>query len=544
MLGFGRAGVVDELRAVRTRISRCALSSNGNHMQYTDAFRALEQLAEIPIPDENINFSLNSELGRLRDLSRYMLYNNSFVASHVHGLTRHVIGPRGLIMEIFPPSMSGKKSDVDMELKQIIESAWGDYSWRWCWAGRPQGYGGMAERDRTLLIHRVIDGESFLVFQNNPNSPYGISTRVITPGRCPSSIYYMPDMSEEMPIAFGKEFAGMSRRRVVSYFFRAWNLSDTFTGGNDAILMDDSKYRFEKIPANFVRHNFTAMDADQERGIPATAAAATPLMRLASYEESSLQAAVVNAVNFGFFEDVPQQQSFAMGHHPAVPIVEDERAADDNEELKSYGTPRPGQIHEAPAGKRVARFGGDYPHQAYPNFVKSHLVTAAAALGTSYAVLTGDYAEYNYSSLRQAMVIEKARHEVMQAQMVGGYKMEEFRRWLIMSNANGIFTKRGLPKKRLDSDYLMEIFGTVQWSGPAMEGVDPVKEANAYTLNRKAGISTLGDGLRHKSRSVVEQLRRVATEQQALKEYGIKLEEGGKTKPGHERGAGKAGGRE
>lgn len=226
--------------------------------------------------------------------------------------------------------------------------------------------------------------------------------------------------------------------------------------------------RYDTVPAFDMIHlvRAHAQRPGQVRGVPDAAPVLMRLRRLEEFEETSLEQAKVQAL-LGVFYTTPNTLEMDMGEPTATPIEATDRA---------FPTDLwPGMAGNLPIGSDVKFLQPSGPGPFEP-FALHELMAIASGFRVTYAQLTGDLRQANYSSLRAGMI--DFRRDVETDQWLMHIPMMCQPIWDAFIRAAILFG--AIP----DRDY------PVTWSPPRFEMVDPEKDIGALNAAVRAGFET------------------------------------------------------
>jgi capsid protein len=114
------------------------------------------------------------------------------------------------------------------------------------------------------------------------------------------------------------------------------------------------------------------------------------------------------------------------------------------------------------------------------------LRSMAAGIGVSYATLSRDYSDSNYSSSRLALLDDRDNWRVLQSWLIENFHKPVFEQWLELAELSG---ELSLPGYNLNP----EPYRAVRWIPRGWQWVDPVKEITAYKEAVRCGFTTQAD---------------------------------------------------
>ncbi|UDC57580.1 phage portal protein [Klebsiella quasipneumoniae subsp. quasipneumoniae] len=474
-----------------------ALSGSGR-VPYDAADSFSDQMANwqpaLWSPDNEINIYRDRIVSRMRDLAR----NDGWASGTITRVLDNAVGAN--YRPIFKPDyrmlrlITGNKAfDATWadEYGKVIEAHWRS------WANDPGRYCDV-ERKQTVsqmlrlgFRHKLLDGDSLLVLQYRRDrlgpgrGQYATTVQVVDPDRLSN-----PQQNFDMPnIRGGVEIDADGA--PVAYHIREAHIGDWWSGAKTMT--------WQRIPREtswgrpIVIHDFDMERGSQHRGIGILAPIVQRLKMLIKYDESELEAAILNAI-FGAYVESPydaQMVSSALG----------DTGFGDGDELSAYQTQRTeyyqdkrlnlqngARIPHLFPNEKIVTLDAARPTSNFDGFESAVLRNIAAATGLSTQQVTQDWSDVNYSSARAAMLeawktLTRRRDDFATgtAQPVASAFVEE------------IHSIESLPLPSGAPDFLeaKAAYCRARWMGPGRGWVDPVAEKKGAILGLDAGLSTL-----------------------------------------------------
>lgn len=474
-----------------------ALSGSGR-VPYDAADSFSDQMANwqpaLWSPDNEINIYRDRIVSRMRDLAR----NDGWASGTITRVLDNAVGAN--YRPIFKPDyrmlrlITGNKAfDATWadEYGKVIEAHWRS------WANDPGRYCDV-ERKQTVsqmlrlgFRHKLVDGDSLLVLQYRRDrlgpgrGQYATTVQVVDPDRLSN-----PQQNFDMPnIRGGVEIDADGA--PVAYHIREAHIGDWWSGAKTMT--------WQRIPREtswgrpIVIHDFDMERGSQHRGIGILAPIVQRLKMLIKYDESELEAAILNAI-FGAYVESPydaQMVSSALG----------DTGFGDGDELSAYQTQRTeyyqdkrlnlqngARIPHLFPNEKIVTLDAARPTSNFDGFESAVLRNIAAATGLSTQQVTQDWSDVNYSSARAAMLeawktLTRRRDDFATgtAQPVASAFVEE------------IHSIESLPLPSGAPDFLeaKAAYCRARWMGPGRGWVDPVAEKKGAILGLDAGLSTL-----------------------------------------------------
>ncbi|HHR5701175.1 TPA: phage portal protein [Klebsiella michiganensis] len=474
-----------------------ALSGSGR-VPYDAADSFSDQMANwqpaLWSPDNEINIYRDRIVSRMRDLAR----NDGWASGTITRVLDNAVGAN--YRPIFKPDyrmlrlITGNKAfDATWadEYGKVIEAHWRS------WANDPGRYCDV-ERKQTVsqmlrlgFRHKLLDGDSLLILQYRRDrlgpgrGQYATTVQVVDPDRLSN-----PQQNFDMPnIRGGVEIDADGA--PVAYHIREAHIGDWWSGAKTMT--------WQRIPREtswgrpIVIHDFDMERGSQHRGVGILAPIVQRLKMLIKYDESELEAAILNAI-FGAYVESPydaQMVSSALG----------DTGFGDGNELSAYQTQRTeyyqdkrlnlqngARIPHLFPNEKIVTLDAARPTSNFDGFESAVLRNIAAATGLSTQQVTQDWSDVNYSSARAAMLeawktLTRRRDDFATgtAQPVASAFVEE------------IHSIESLPLPSGAPDFLeaKAAYCRARWMGPGRGWVDPVAEKKGAILGLDAGLSTL-----------------------------------------------------
>jgi lambda family phage portal protein len=407
-------------------------------------------------PDQEIRMALRN----LRARARQLAINNPHCKKFLDAAEEQVIGANGVALEVsFPEEFTGVE-----QLGRQIEKQWSRFA-ECCTADQKMP---LPEWSALWLRTFLADGECFTDHvKGYPHNPWNFALQAIDADQVDISWQRLKSPGSktgENEIRMGVELDEW--RRPVAYWLYSGHPSESPGVRRDRVLADR------------IQHAFIQRRVNQTRGVPALHAAMYLMNMLGEYSKNELVASRWAACKMAFL----------------VSKAGDEYAGG-KQETDSDGNPvtapdgpmivdaAPGMFEQLPEGIEPKVIDWQHPSQNYETFSTACLRGIAAGLNTSYATLTGDLREVNFSSIRQGILSERDSWAVMQRFVVDHLCWPLFRAWLPMA----IVTRQIVlpPSMQLD-----DVYEAVLWTPRGWDWVDPSKDVQASITAIRSGLST------------------------------------------------------
>ncbi len=480
-------------------------------------------------PDNEINIYRDRIVSRMRDLTR----NDGWASGIITRVLDNAVGAN--YRPIFKPDYRMLKLQTG---NSAFDATWADEygkvieaHWR-SWANDPGRYCDV-ERKQTVsqmirlgFRHKLLDGDALAVLQYRPDrlgagkGRYATTVQIIDPDRLSN-----PQQNFDMPnVRGGVEID--SDGAPIAYHVREAHVGDWWSG---AKTMSWQRIKRETDWGRpIVVHDFDHERGAQHRGMGILAPIVQRLKMLIKYDESELEAAVLNAI-FGAYIESPydsQMVSSALGD--GGDLTGDELSAYQTQRTEYYQDKRlnlqnGARIPHLFPNEKIVTLSAARPTSNFNGFESAVLRNIAAATGLSTQQVTQDWSDVNYSSARAAMLeawktLTRRRDDfaVGFAQPIASAFVEE------------IHDIEHLPLPLNAPDFLdaKAAYCRARWMGPGRGWIDPVSEKKGSILGMNAGLSTLEmEAAENAGEDWEEMLDQRAREIDAFKDRGIPLPE-------------------
>jgi lambda family phage portal protein len=410
-----------------------------------------------------LNTSADSEiitsLRTLRARSRELLRDNEYAKAAVRIIKNNVIGT-GVGMQGQVKSSGGK---LMPKINDAIEDAWTDWTEKdTC---DPAGKLAFTDIERLLIGSIVENGEVLIRKVRQPfgqgKVPYALE--LIEADRLVDQ-WSVARAENGNVIRMGVE--QNSWGRPVAYWLYPHHPGDyQFSAFVESALI--------RVPADQIIHLFVPERIGQTRGVPWFHAALKRLRNMQGYEEAEIVAARASASIVGIIESeeglLPDSDELT-GDHKSAPTLSME----------------PGTFQQLAPGEKFTGFNPSRPNSGMDPFMRFMLRAFATGVGVSYASVSGDYSQSNYSSSRLALLDDRDLWRVLQGWFIRNFRTQVHRDWIgsaVLAGELSIPDYYTKPKK-----YWCVRFKPRGWSW-----IDPTKEVLAYKAAVRAGFMTVSD---------------------------------------------------
>ncbi|QTL41011.1 phage portal protein [Xenorhabdus budapestensis] len=509
-----------------------ALSGSGR-IPYDAADSSSDQLANwqpaLGSPDNEINIYRNRIVSRMRDLAR----NDGWASGTITRVLDSAIGAN--YRPIFKPDyrmlklLTGNNAfDATWanEYGKVIEAHWRS------WANDPGRYCDV-ERKQTVsqmlrlgFRHKLLDGDALAVLQYRTDrlgkgrGRYATTIQIVDPDR-------LSNPQERFDLEYVRGGVEIdSDGTPVAYYIREAHIGDWYSG--------KKTMTWDRIPREtawgrpHVVHDFDHERGAQHRGIGILAPIVQRLKMLIKYDESELEAAILNAIFGAYIESPYDSQMVASALGDNGDFSGNELSAYQTQRVEYYEDKRlnlqnGARIPHLFPNEKIVTISATRPTSNFDGFESAVLRNIAAATGLSTQQVTQDWSDVNYSSARAAMLeawktLTRRRDDfaIGFAQPIASAFVEE------------IHNIEDLPLPSNAPDFLdaKAAYCRARWMGPGRGWLDPVAEKKGAILGMNAGLSTLEmEAAENAGEDWEEMLDERAREIEAFKERGIPLPE-------------------
>lgn len=260
----------------------------------------------------------------------------------------------------------------------------------------------------------------------------------------------------------------------------------------------------QRIPKEFVLHNFKMLRPGQNRGISPFVSAVLIAHDLNDFIDAEIDGAKMAAKYLGFITtgDIAGFQDIRN-----VTVDNQKKIEELENAIIEYLNP----------GEKIELAHHNRPNDSFVPFTKFVLRMVAIATDTTYELLTSDYDSISYSNLRgirndfiTMMKPHIQRHILHFTQPV----IRDIIHYAVLSgrlDLKGYFIN---PRRYWDGIYI----------GPGMESIDPLREGRAWIDQIKAGLRSPQEIVASRGRDFEEVLNEIAEAKKMMEERGIPFE--------------------
>ena len=316
----------------------------------------------------SVDAFLARQLTVMRARSREQSRNDPLYKRAISVMQKNIVGASGI--QVHPKVRATKgREGTDRPANQAIKKNWLEWSDQADVNGRLT----FVEMMGLGIRSAAVDGE--FILRRHFSGNWGLQFQVIDPElldatRCQTE-------SNGNITRLGVEY---SDGRAVAYWFREVDEYGNYYSGKQT-----------RVPAHLIIHGFLTDWVDQSRGVPWGYSTALKQKGLDSMDHSALTAARAGASKMGFITG---------GN-------DDDDELDGEQAVMDFS---PGTIDKLGEDEEFQGFDPSYPNEVYAPFSQKFQRDIACGWDLTYATLTGDMSDVNYSSIRFGGQSEREGH--------------------------------------------------------------------------------------------------------------------------------------
>lgn len=431
--------------------------------------------------DQELKWNLRAIRARARELVR----DNPYAKRFIHLFAANVVGPHGIRLECDVRKV--ETGDPHAAMNDQVEQAWED--WSRCECCSVDQRFSFEELQRLMAKSLPQDGEVLIRLVPYFKNDYAFAIQLLDPDQLDWLLNRPRGTNGENEIRMGVELDEWGA--PVAYHIWSSHPSE--------YEYDTARERL-RIPADQIIHAFVAHRVGQHRGVSWFHPIMLSLKMYDGYQEAELVAARTAAATCFTIETDPSA------------VVDDANAPGAGERIEFEI--EPGLARELDPGKKMTMLSPTHPVNAFEPFSKAVLKSIAAGLGVTYASLTADLSEANYSSLRAGLLPERDEWRSIQRFFIEHIHRRIYEAWLPMAVLMGKVT----PGRR-DPTALRD----VNWLPRGWEWIDPDNEMRAHALAIDYGLESRSEIVAEKGKEVEDVLTKLGEEQKLAVQAGADI---------------------
>lgn len=436
----------------------------------------------------SMDAEIKGSLRAMRDRSRQLGRDNDYVKGFFREWKNNIIG-QGIKFQGHVKSLRGTKLDV--KTNSMIEDAWGEWTHKSsCHTG-----GTLFFEDIERMVAGAVaeSGEIFvrkIIGKRFGQSKVPFALELIESDQCDDMDLTRAENGNE--VRMGVEVDQW--QRPVAYYFRTRHPGD-YPFGSTAKTV--ARIR---VPAEEILHVGLKDRPLQTRSVPVLHAAIMRLHQVGGYEEAEVIAARAAASLMGFIE-----------------TPDDEAMVDDKEGNERVSDFQPGVFKYLAPGEKVQIPDMHRPAGQFEPFMRIMLRAVASGLGISYATLSRDYSQSNFSSSRMDMLSERDNWRILQKWFIRNFHQEVYNAWLDLAVLSGV-----LPLPNYETQPAR--YQLVKWMPRGWAWIDPVKEVTAAKEAILGGLGSITSELAKQGEDIEEVFAQRGRELELAKAHKLVLD--------------------
>jgi lambda family phage portal protein len=465
-----------------------ALAGGGRGAYDAGRFGSREMASWHP-PRDWVNNEVLGDREKVQDRARDMARNHPVIAGAIDRRVESVVGPE-IRIEAQPAfEAMGKDPEWadDWSTNTEVQFAvWGQNARFLCDVEQQSTFGGIVEG---AYRHWWNDGDALAVVKMLPRGgAFQTAIELVDPDRLSNP----NGMADNALLANGNRVIGgveIARGNwPVAYHIRVAHPAESGRSDTDSFRWERVA-RFGPTGRPVCVHAFKRSRAGQRRGISRFVSAIKRMKMFDRYDDAEIEAALLNAVMAAWVESPfpTKDVTEAMAPASSSPTAWNYQDQLDYRMDNAVRVDGARVIHGLP-GEKLTFQRAERPSANYPDFQATGLRSLAAAFGLSYAQVSANWSDINYSSAR-AMLNEiwrgllHDRHE-----FVTKFCTPIYAAWLEEAVAIGRVKVPGGP---LNFYKWRDELTMCDWMGPGRGSIDPLKEAQANDYELNAGTTNL-----------------------------------------------------
>lgn len=423
--------------------------------------------------------------------SRLAANDDGFFSRYLDLAQDNIVGHRGIRVESTP---IGKGDKVDRAAKDALDDAWEEFSER----GVFDVTGGLsrAQFERAWVNSKVMNGEAICLIVYDKDLPWGMGVQMIDPMRL--DVRFNQDLSGGHYIRHSIEYNAYGR--PIAYHIARETSFNTYGSYGYASVDRD------RVPAEFVVHDFCAEFVGQKRGLPWARSILWRLRQFSRAEDSMIANLRASASKMGFFyTDGRDEEPERAGEEGAG----DERIAIDNQDAEMYDI----------GSKRFVPYNPNFPDAAVEPFMRTLAKGISSGVGVNYYKLFNDLTAVSFSSIRQGELSERDFWKRHQEETIDNLVKPIRRAWLKFSLMSGKIA--GKNRAYRADEYARLKYA--DYKGRGWSWIDPQSEAAANALMMERNMKSLSDILSEQGTDFWSVIEQISQERKDLDEAGIPI---------------------
>ena len=423
------------------------------------------------------NDEIKGDIQRLRGLSRRLSRDTAYGARYPRLVSEQTLGADGIRLQ---SRVERRVGGLNQGVNAKLEESWR----RWGQAGTctVDGRSSWLDTQYASLETMAVDGEMLLRKVVGAPNEFGFALQMLDADLLDETLN--GQWTNGNDIIMGVEVDRW--QKPVAYHLWTRHPSES------SMMRERTR-----IPADEIIHLFLARRT-QTRGVPWSSPILLDASTLAAFLEASVHAARIGASRMA-----------------AIERDKDVEVEDDEEDSFTSAPDEvaPGQFLNLAPGERLSSIDWQYPTGEIDPFTRIIVRELSAGWNVSYASLSGDLSQVNYSSIRAGVLQERDFYRRLQTMLVEQLCWPVYRAWRDMAIIAG-----HIPARRDLRDYDRVVWQTRGWPW-----VDPLKDMEAQKLALDNKLTTRRRILGEQGLDLEEVLEGLAEEEKLIKSLGLSL---------------------
>jgi len=421
------------------------------------------------------NDEIKGDLRRLRGLSRRLFRDTAYGARYPKLIAEQALGADGVLLQA---RVEKRVGGLNRGVNRTLESEW--RTWGKLGTATVCGKLSWLEVQYSVVEQLAIDGEILVRKVRGFNNAYGFALQMLD-----------VDLLDETYT--GR--APNGNRVVMGVELDKWGRPVAYHLFTEQPAEFQNARRRERVPAADIVHLFVCRRG-ATRGVPWTAPILLDASTLAAFLEAAVHAARIGASR-------------------TAAITRDKDVQIDDDEAENFSAApdevAPGQFLNLAPGESLSSIDWQYPTGEIDPFTKIILRSQAAGLNVSYAALSGDLSDANYSSLRAGMLAERDYYRRLQTLVIDGFCTPVYEAWREMALLMG-----KIPMRASITDYDRVLMQPRGWAW-----VDPKKDIDASVVALENRLTSRRRILAEGGANLEDVFEEIAEEETLMRSLGI-----------------------
>lgn len=391
------------------------------------------------------NVAVEMSATSLRQQARGLDQNHDVARGILNSLVNKVVGPKGIGVEFMPKTLAG---DPMPELASQLSEAFDR------WSHRPEVTGAFnrSRAERLMCRSWLRDGEVFVKLLSGNVKSLRHATKTQLSFEMLEADFVPIDLTQEKKkILQGIEINGWGRKM-------AYHVLKSHPGDMGMYSMDT-----KRVPAEKMLHASMCDRIHQLRGVSIFSSVLTRLQDIKDYEESERVAARIAAAMAAYIRK-------------GDPSMYNNQTDNSDRTIKMA----PGLIFDnLRPGEEIGTISHNRPNSQLGGFRADMLKAVAAGTGSQYSTISKNY-DGTYSSQRQELIEQQSNYLTLTDEFI-----DQITEPLVYA-----FLKMAILNIDLPAETDRESLYNVEFQGPSMPWIDPVKEANGYMQLVRNGFTS------------------------------------------------------